>query len=527
MELNTLYYGDCLEWMEQWPDECVDLIYLDPPFNSNANYNILFSNAGDNGEKAQYRAFNDTWYWDAPAAERTSMYRNAAARPAHSAIAGLHHVLGECGMLAYLTYMAERLEHMHRLLKPTGSIYLHCDPTASHYLKIVMDAVFGIRNFRNEITWERIKGAGKTSQHAAKSFGRSSDTILFYSKSDERGVNAAAVALPYESLEESFPLVDEKGRYKRRSPFRPPGLGPRPNLCYEYKGISPPHPSGWTVSLERLRELDGAGELDFTEDGRVWRKQRPGPGVVPNDFWGDIPQAPRRERLGYPTQKPLALLERIVKASSNEGDVVLDPFCGCGAAVDAALRLNRRWAGIDISSLAIDLIRNVRLKDSGIPAKGMPFDLASARKLAAEKPFDFESWAITRLPGFAPNVKQTGDRGIDGRGTLAHTPENFDSRLALAQVKGGRFRLGALRDFIGVMERDRAAFGCYITLDSVDSREARSEAARRGKITVLGVEYDRVQLWSIRDYFADRRAHMPVMTNPYTGKVMDQTLNLF
>ncbi len=527
MELNTLYYGDCLEWMEQWADECVDLIYLDPPFNSNANYNILFSNAVDNGVKAQYRAFNDTWHWDAASVERYAMFRDAVARPAHGAVVGLYHVLGESGMLAYIAYMAERLEHMRRLLKPTGSIYLHCDPTASHYLKVVMDAVFGMNNFRNEITWERIKGAGKTSQHASKRFGRCSDTLLFYSKTNEGGMNLSAVAAPYEDIEASFPFTDEKGRYKRRSPFRPPGLGARPNLCYEYKGASPPHPSGWTVSLTRLRELDESGELEFAEDGRIWRKQRPGAGVAPNDFWGDIPQVARKERLGYPTQKPLALLERIVKASSNEGDVVLDPFCGCGTAIEAAMRLNRRWAGIDISSFAIDLIRNVRLNDPSIPARGMPFDMASARMLAREKPFDFESWAITRLPGFAPNTKKVGDKGIDGRATLAHKPDNIDSRLALAQVKGGRFSLSALRDFIGVLNRDKAAVGCFITLDPVASREARAEAAKCGKASVLGVEYGRLQLWSIRDYFNKKRPDMPVMTNPYTGKVLDQTLSLF
>ena len=482
MELNTLYYGDCLEWMEQWPDECVDLIYLDPPFNSNANYNILFSNAGDSGEKAQYRAFNDTWYWDAPAAERTSMYRNAAARPAHSAIAGLHHVLGECGMLAYLTYMAERLEHMHRLLKPAGSIYLHCDPTASHYLKIVMDAVFGKGSFRREIIWNLQTASGFKS--AVQGYIRGHDTIFYYVKNPSNFIFN-----------------------KHYIPHKP-----------EY--------------IARFNKTD--------EEGRRYRSDREGgrrqyldetPGVALTSVWSDImsfqQHSSAKEFLKYPTQKPLALLERIIKASSNEGDVVLDPFCGCGTAVDAALRLNRRWAGIDISSFAIDLIRNVRLKDSGIPAKGMPFDLVSARKLAAEKPFDFESWAITRLPGFAPNVKQTSDRGIDGRGRLAHTPDGFDAPLALAQVKGGRFRLSALRDFIGVMERDRAAFGCYITLDSVDSREARAEAAKMGEIRVEGNAFRRLILWSIEEYFEGQFPRMPVMMNPYTGKVLEPNLSLF
>ncbi len=471
MELNTLYYGDCLEWMEQWADECVDLIYLDPPFNSNANYNILFSNAVDNGEKAQYRAFNDTWHWDAASVERYAAFRDATGRPAHDAVVGLRRVLGESGMLAYITYMAERLEHMRRLLKPTGSIYLHCDPTASHYLKIVMDAVFGKSNFRNEIVW----CYSRPSAPGQRQLSRVHDTIFWYSRGDAWTFNPDEIRQPYA-----------------------PGSRAR---------------EGYAATASKV----AAGKVELDERGKF------------PESWIYIPplKGNSREYLGYPTQKPLALLERIVKASSNEGDAVLDPFCGCGTAIEAAMRLNRRWAGIDISSFAIDLIRNVRLNDPNIPARGMPFDMASARMLAREKPFDFESWAITRLPGFAPNTKKVGDKGIDGRATLAHTPDNIDSRLALAQVKGGRFSLSALRDFIGVMNRDKAAVGCFITLDPVASREARAEAAKCGKASVLGVEYGRLQLWSIRDYFNKKRPDMPVMTNPYTGKVLDQTLSLF
>ncbi len=531
MNLDTLYYGDCLEWMEQWPDECVDLIYLDPPFNSNANYNILFSNAVDSGEKAQYRAFNDTWHWDAAAAERYAAFRDAVARPAHGAVVGLYRVLGESGMLAYITYMAERLEHMRRLLKPTGSIYLHCDPTASHYLKIVMDAIFGTGNFRGEISWKRATSSQKGSQHAPRRWGSNRDIILHFAKT--RG----AQLKPFQELTEKerkskFNKTDDRGRrYYDDSAhiWRNPNMGARPNLCYEWRGFKNPHSSGWRLSKARLEEEYQKGNIVIREDGKLERRkyEEDYRGLPIGNNWDDINPVAGNERIGYPTQKPLVLLERIVKASSNEGDVVLDPFCGCGTAIEAAMRLNRSWAGIDISSFAIDLIRNVRLKEPAIPAKGMPFDMASARMLAREKPFDFESWAITRLPGFAPNTKKVGDRGIDGRATLAHTPDDSESRLALAQVKGGRFSLSALRDFIGVMNRDQAAVGCFITLEPVESREARAEAAKCGKASVLGVEYGRLQLWSIRDYFNSKRPEMPVMTNPYTGKVLDQTLSLF
>ncbi|MDE0020836.1 MAG: DNA methyltransferase [Candidatus Poribacteria bacterium] len=452
---NCLYYGDCLDWMREWEADCVDLIYLDPPFNSNANYNVLFGAKGDG--KAQYRAFNDTWHWDDAAAERYAKFENAPARPAHDAMVGLRRIIGRCGMLAYLTYMAERLEEMSRLLKPTGSIYLHCDPYASHYLKIVMDAVFGERHFQNELVWY-YSGGGASK----KRFARKHDTIFFYTKSNRWTFNVDEVRVPYK----------------------------------------------WTKGQRRA---DGS-ERDY-EKGKL-----PDDVIALNSI---MPWA--SEHTGYPTQKPLKLLERIVKASSNEGDLVLDPFCGCGTAVDAARRLKRRWAGIDISSFAIDLVRK-RLKDESIPIKGIPADLESARKLAREKPFEFESWAVTRLPGFAPNTKQVADGGVDGRGMLFDQPDDWDSRLALAQVKGGKFSASALRDFIGVVNNDKAAIGRFITLEPVGSADARSRAAEQGTIAVRGQSYRRLSLWSIDDYFNNRPCPLPPMTNPYTGKLMQQGL---
>ncbi len=460
MQPNHLYYGDCLDWMRQWDAECVDLIYLDPPFNSAAKYNVLFADEPAGG-KAQYRAFNDTWHWDDAAVERYEAFENALARPARDTIVGLRQILGKSGMLAYLTYMAERLIEMRRLLKPTGSLYLHCDPTASHYLKIVMDAVFGKGHFQNELVWH-YSGGGASK----KRFARKHDTIFFYTKSNRWTFNVDDVRVPYK----------------------------------------------WTKGQRRA---DGS-ERNY-EKGKL-----PDDVIVLNSI---MPWA--SEHTGYPTQKPLKLLERIIKASSNEGDIVLDPFCGCSTSIDAARRLNRRWAGIDISSFAIDLIRKERFKNENIPAKGIPRDMASARKSAREKPFDFESWAVMRLPGFAPNMKQTGDGGVDGRAALAHAPDGAESRLALAQVKGGRFSLSHLRDFSGVMERDQAALGYYITLDPVETRAARAEAREKGKIAVLGTEYERLQLWSIQDYFERRLPSLPQMLNPYTGKELDPTIALF
>ncbi len=471
MEPNTLYYGDCLDWMSRWPDECVDLIYLDPPFNSNATYNMLYSAARTG---AQYRAFTDTWTWDEVADERFRAYQNASGRRAYRSIIGLGSMLGESGMLAYLTYMAERLEQMHRLLKPSGSLYFHCDPTASHGLKLVLDGIFGSRNFRREIVWDLQTASGYKAQ--VDGFIRGHDTIFYYVKGGGYTFNK---------------------HYREHKP--------------EY--------------VARFNKED--------EDGRSYRDDRPGkrrqyldetPGVALTDVWSDVmsfqQNSRSKELLGYPTQKPRALLERIIESSTNAEDIVLDPFCGCGTAIEAAHKTNRRWVGIDISSFAIDLIRHERMKGMRIPARGIPQDLQSARQLAKERPFDFESWAVTRLPGFAPNTRQVADGGVDGRAMIADEPEDFDSRLALAQVKGGMFGLSQLRDFKSVAHRDKAALSYYITLEPVTTRAAKTEAAGLGTVRVLGQDFRRMSLWPISDYFDGRLPPMPYMTDPYTGKRM-------
>lgn len=499
LETETLYYGDCLDWMQRWDDASVDLIYLDPPFNSKANYNQLFSSEG--GGDAQYRAFSDTWTWDEAAADRYAAYEGALGRSARDAIVGLYGILGPSGMLAYLTYMAERLEQMHRLLKLTGSIYLHCDPTASHYLKLVMDAIFGAACFRNEITWKRTPFSG-SSKARSRQLPKSHDVVLAYSKSKKWTWNPPMV--PYtDEYRKRFRHTDTRGSY-RKTLLKTYSEETLQRLREEDRLIDPVRPGAHYSYKQYLHESPGQRQLD--------------------DVWLDInminPVA--SERLGYPTQKPVALLERIVKASSNEGDIVLDPFCGCGTTIDAARRLNRRWVGVDISSFAIDLIREKRLKDPTIPTRGIPTDIASARKLARERPFDFESWAVTRLPGFAPNAKQIGDSGVDGRAVLAAKPDNYDSRLALAQIKGGKFSLSTLRDFIHVTRRDKAALGCYVTLDPVMTKAATAEIVNTGKISVSGYPYPRMQIWPVAHYFEQRLPNLPIMNDPYTGKPMDQ-----
>ena len=522
MRDNALYYGDCLDWMRRWDDSTVDLIYLDPPFNSNADYNTLY--ADDGGGDAQFRAFTDTWTWDDAAADRMNAYLGAVARPAHNAIVGLYRMLGECGMLAYLTYMAERLEQCLRLLKPTGSIYYHCDPAASHYIKVLMDSVFGHGSFRNEIVWKRTS----THNDAQHQYPNTNDVLLFYANPDAAFVRTI---LPHNPgyVRDKYRYDDGDGRRYQRDNMTSPK--PRPNMMYDWRGW--PHPkNGWRYKRETMQRLHDEGRIyypsangapDHTKRPRLKRYLDEQSGVVLGNVWTDIAplNSQAKERLDYPTQKPAGLLRRVIKASSNPGDLVLDPFCGCGTTVEAARSLDRRWTGIDISSFAVDVMLEL-LGDRTIPVYGIPEDLRSAKRLARDDPFGFETWAIDRLAGFAPNTKQVADGGIDGRATLAIKPEDWDSRLALAQVKGGKHNASMLRDFCGVTDRTKAAVGCYITLTPVNTDAARTDAAGLGKITVSGEPYRRMNLWSIADHFDDRRPHLPPMNNPYTGKPIPQ-----
>ena len=551
---SSLYYGDCLDWMSQWDDQCVDLIYLDPPFNSNQDYNILYSDVG--GGDAQFRAFNDTWYWDAAASDRLDRICGAVARPSHQAIKGLGTILGKSGALAYLTYMADRLDEMHRILKPSGSVYLHCDPTMSHYLKALMDGIFGPGNFRNEIIWRRTGSHNKLSLQ----YGPIHDVILFYSGGNDFTFSPCHTPYTRQYIKKQFNKSDTKGIYR---PNELTGSGTRKGVSgMPWRGYDPtPRGRHWAIprSLrETLPEEDQilkthalldifneTGDLLVSENTFPRYRQRKGEGVLYQDIWAYQPGTKgvldasneeidrdvkwldsESENLGYPTQKPLGLLERIIKSSSKKGDLVLDPFCGCGTTVEAAENLGRRWAGVDISSFAIDLILAHRLKMAQVTTYGIPYDHRSARKLAKESPFNFEAWAVTRLPGFAPNTKQRGDGGVDGRATLYRKPDNWKSRLALAQVKGGKFKLGELRDFIHVTERDKAALGCFVTLSRISTPASKREVAELGKVRVSDHEYRRMNLWSIEEFFDDRRPSLPLMTNPYTGKPMAQS-NLF
>ena len=357
---RTLWIGDNLDIMRGMNSETVNLIYLDPPFNSNRNYSAPI------GSEAAGAAFKDTWTlsdvdeaWHGEIADRDpALYAIVDA-------AGLSH--GK-GMKSYLIMMAVRLLEMRRLLKPTGSIYLHCDPTASHYLKTLMDAIYGAGNFRNDIVWKRKAGRGET-QNAAIRFGVTSDVLLFYARSSETILNRQYRPNNPAYIASKFTHVDPLGRRYRLDNLTSPS--PRPNLVYEYKGYKPPK-NGWAVSRERMKQMDREGRIYFPSD-KSKRLQRIRfldelPGETVDTLWDDIPPINSRaqERVGYPTQKPLALLDRIIRTSSNEDDMVLDPFCGCATALVAADRINRQWAGIDLSPLAARLVLK-RLRDDRGP----------------------------------------------------------------------------------------------------------------------------------------------------------------
>ena len=516
MQAGTLYYGDCLDWLEKWPSESVDLVYLDPPFNSKTDYSI--SREIGSGTPAHMPAFSDTWRWDHAAERRVTRIGQAVTHPAHRTVVALHLQLGASEMMAYLGYMAERLAELSRVLKPTGSIYVHCDPSASHYLKLLMDGIFDPRRFLNEIIWRR------TSAHSdTRHWGASHDTILFYAASGNAGWAWNQEYVPHDDdYLSQFNRVDPDGRRWQDDCLTAKRLSDG-GYEYIYKGVE----SRWRVSLETMKRLDREGSLHVTSTGGIRRKRYLDevPDTPVQGLWTDIPpiNSQSKERLGYPTQKPLALLKRVVSASSRAGDIVLDPFCGCGTTIEAAHQLDRRWVGIDVSAHAINLIAEKRLPRVEMRVEGLPNDLDGACKFASANRLDFGAWAVTRVPGLAPSAAKCGDEGIDGRGILlpfegVGTASAAVTRLVLGRVRSGRFSLPQLRDFCNVVRREQAALGIYITLDSAPTAAARRQLAGMGRVQIGSRDYPRVQMWSIRDYFEQRVPELPGMTDPYTGQ---------
>lgn len=514
---NKLYYGDNLDVLRRYvADESVDLVYLDPPFNSRQDYNVLFAEKDGSRSSSQIRAFGDTWGWgiEAEAAYEEVVENGGRASEVMQAF---RKFLGGNDMMAYLAMMAPRLIELRRVMKPTASVYLHCDPTASHYLKQLMDGIFGPENFRSEIIWKR------TSAHnSAKRWGPVHDTILFYAHSENYRWNRVFESYDQSYIDRFYRHADEKGIFRLgdlTGAGRRTGESGRP-----WKGVDPTS-SGrhWAVPAipglskqeiasltvqERLEKLDEMGLIAWPKSGKTPQFRRyldEDKGVPIQDVVTDIPPlSPHSaERLGYPTQKPEALLERILKASSNEGDVVLDPFCGCGTTVQVAQRLNRRWIGVDITHLAIGLIKK-RLFDSfgeevrsTYEVVGEPTDLEGARQLANEKDkYQFQSWALGLCGARPVDLKKGADRGIDGR-LYFHDEKNGKTKQIIFSVKSGHVTVNQVRDLRGTIEREDAEVGVFLCIEA-PTKPMLKEAAEAGFYdSPAGGKYPRVQVLTV------------------------------
>jgi site-specific DNA-methyltransferase (adenine-specific) len=513
--VNALYYGDNLAVLrEHIKDESVDLVYLDPPFNSNANYNVLFKAPDGQQSQAQIEAFEDTWHWNDVAEAAFDDVMQSGNSNAADMLRAMRSFLGENDMMAYLAMMAVRLIELHRVLKKTGSLYLHCDPTASHYLKILLDAVFGKECFLNEIVWQR--STGKALMY--RQLPTNHDLILLYSKSDRWTWNQDKLFVPYDETNLSektatkYSHKESDGRIYRLDSLINPNPD-RPNLTYEFLGVT----RVWRWTRERMKKAYEEGIVVQSSPGRVPQMKRyldEQEGLPISDVWTDIPplNSQAQERLGYPTQKPVALLERILSASSNEGDVVLDPFCGCGTTVHAAQKLGRKWIGIDVTHLAISLIEK-RLKDAfpGVvfEVHGTPKDEAGARDLALRDKYQFQWWAVSLVDAVPFAGKKKGaDGGIDG--LIYFKPDGKKTERAIVSVKGGdSVSVPMIRDLKGVLDREKAPMGIFLSLVE-PTKPMVAEAASAGLYDPgLGRKFPRLQIVTIAELFAGKRPEIP------------------
>jgi len=511
---NILYYGDNLDVLRQHiPDESIDLVYLDPPFNSNASYNVLFAEQSGERSSSQIRAFEDTWRWDQAAAAAYETTVEAGGDVSRT-MQAFRTILSTNNMLAYLAMMAPRLIELRRVLKQTGSLYLHCDPTASHYLKLLMDSIFGPEDFRNEIVWLRTLSKSLMTRKLPSNH----DVLLAYQKSDRAVWNEDAVFTPYaeDSLDEKtagkYKHRDATGRLYRLDSLINPNPD-RPNLTYEFLGIT----RVWRWTKERMQIAYDAGLVIQTKPGNVPQLKRyldEQRGRPLGDVWSDIPplNSQAAERLGYPTQKPQALLERIIAASCPPNGVVLDPFCGCGTTIAAAQRLGRRWIGIDVTVLATTLIKT-RLRDAfGDAARfdtvGEPITLGDATELAASDPYQFQWWALDLVRARPMDEKKGADKGIDGRIYFHDEWQSGKTKQIILSVKAGKVQVQHLRDLRGVIDREDAQIGVLISLQT-PTKPMRVEAASAGFYESPWGKHPRLQLLTVGELLDGGIIDMP------------------
>lgn len=529
--LNKLYYGDNLTIMQQMPKHSVDLIYLDPPFNSKQTYNLMYKSLTGKPVPEQAEAFFDTWELDA---EKEAIARSMPILMREHGVDDAYvdfwrmwmHALRDTQpqLLAYLIYMVQRLLYMKSLLRPTGSIYLHCDPTASHYIKVMMDAIFGHANFRNEIIWKRTGSHG-----GSKRWGPVHDTILFYTASDRYTWNRVFQKYDDKYLTDFYRFTDEKGRYRlvtltgagvRTGDSGQPWRGVNPTDSGRHWAVPkaalenayPERDLGALSTQDKLDLLDEAGLIYWPSRGSVPQQKRyedENPGVNIQDIITDIgPIASQsKERLGYPTQKPIALLDRIIQASSNKGDVVFDPFCGCGTTIYSAVQNDRQWIGCDIAILSVRLVRDMlseryRLVEGhDFEVRGIPVSVEQAEDLFHRDPYQFQHWFVERVGGF-PTQKKVADRGVDGKIYL-ETRDGF--KEIVLSVKGGTIRPTDIRDLRGVLEREsNAVMAGFLTLRE-PTKAMRDEATQAGVFEYAGIAYPRIQLLTVADVLQDKK----------------------
>ncbi len=533
---RTLVRGDNLEEMRKFPDDCIDLIATDPPFNSKRDYFVPYRDEHGQEPDTLVRAFTDTWTWGETAEDAYQHLLVEEGGQIGDTIQGFRQFLNETPMMAYLVMMAIRIVEMHRILKPTGSLYLHCDPSASHYLKIILDAIFGASHFRNEIVWQR------TSAHNdGNRFGRVHDIILFYSKNPRPLWNPVYTAHDPEYVERFYRHEDERGRY-RIGDLTGPGVR-QGQSGQPWRGVDPsvvgrcwsvPHKETWPEEVqppenyenlsvqERLDALDANGLIYWPPSGRVPGFKRylsTSKGRRVHDVITDINplSGNSRERTGYPTQKPIELYKRFITASSNERDLVLDPFCGCGTTPVAAEELNRHWIGIDLTYLAIGAVRQ-RLEDlfpqirNSVTVIGTPENEEQALRLARDNPHAFEEWCVTHVLRFRANDRRGADGGIDGtfRFPIGRVKGRQAYGKAVAQVKGGNYTLSHVRDFRTAMQNTEADLGVFV-VTTPPTRGMQTEATRAGtyRHPFLDLEIPVLQIYEIQNHFRSIPPRLP------------------
>ena len=539
--MNKLWYGDNLTIMQNMGKHSVDLIYLDPPFNSKQNYNLLYKTMTGKPVPEQVEAFCDTWEMDA---QKEAIARSMPVLMREHGVDDYYVDFWRLWMqalrtsqphlLAYLIFMVQRLLHMKSILRPTGSIYLHCDPTASHYIKVMMDGIFGHDNFRNEIIWKRTAAHG-----GSRRWGPIHDTILFYSATDKFTWNRVFQDYDKDYLKQAYKESDSRGSFQavsltgagtRSGDSGKPWRGVDPTAVGRHWAIPirslqaayPDTDLGVFNTQEKLDLLDKAGLVSWPSRGSVPRHKRysdENPGVPLQDIITDIGavSSQAKDRLGYPTQKPVKLLERIIEASSNKGDIVFDPFCGCGTTIYAAERTQRKWIGCDIAILSIKLVREVLSESYRLVegkhyiVDGIPTSVEGAQELFDHDPSTFQNWFVERVGGF-PMQRKSADRGIDGR-IYFETRDGL--REMMIQVKGGKHvRPTDVRDLRGVLERESNAEMAGFLSITPPTKAMTSEAAEAGTYEYAGRQYPRIQFLTTKDVLEDKREfHMPTRIN--------------